>query len=393
MSGDNRLQPTAVLVVAALSAALLAGTSVARQAPDPLVRILAPLEGEYVSSEVVIRAVVEPKGQAVERMTFFADGRLVCSVEASPFECGWNAGTTIRKHFVRVVAYLPGGRRITESVNTQGVAYDETVYVDVVRVTVTVTDGTGFVRGLPREAFRVYEDDVRQPIRYFQAENIPLELVVGIDISESMVGVLGRVKENVKRFLAALRPTDRVTLVAFNENRFIIAQPTQDLAARLRAVDKLESWGSTALYDVVISSLNLLGPQPGRRGLVIFTDGDDTASRASRDAVERRAETSDAVLYMIGQGRAIASPSLKKLCERLAEKSGGRAFFPARIEELREVFDQILEELSNQYFLTYDPPSPTRDEAWHRIRVELTGGTRYQVRARQGYRFTAKPPG
>ena len=394
MSGEKSRQPAAVLVLAALSAALLLGTGLAaRQAPDPVVRILAPRDGEYVQGECLIRAVVEPKDQAVERMTFMVGPRLVCTVEAPPFECGWNAGPAIREQVIRVVAYLPGGRRVPASVRTKGVdvAYEENV--DMVRVTVTVTDGTGFVKGLPREAFRIYEDDVRQPIQIFQGENTPLELIIAVDFSDSMTGAMEQVKENVKRFRAALRPTDRVTIVAFNDLFYIVAQPAQDLAAHLRAVDRLQAHGTTVLYETVIRSLDLLGNQANRRGLVVFTDGDDTASNVSREAAERRAEASDAVLYMIGQGRAITSRDLKQLCERLAEKSGGRAFFPARIEELRGVFDQILEELSNQYFLTYAPPSPRRDEAWHRIRVELTTKAKYQVRARKGYRYTTKPPG
>ena len=356
--------------------------------PAPGVSILSPRDGEYVSGEVVITAAVQPPGLPVARVVFFADGRQVCVVERPPFTCAWNAGGEIREHLFRVVAHLPDGRRLVHNVRTSRVEFAESVDVDIVQVTVTVLDGPHFVRGLPREAFRVYEDDVRQPIVHFAAENIPLELVTAIDISESMTSAIGEVRASVKRFLSALRPADRVTLVAFNENVFVIGQPAMELPARLDAVDQLMPWGATALHDVVIRSFDLLGRQAGRRGLVVFTDGDDTASRTSREAVERRAETSDAVLYMIGQGRAIDSLELRGLCERLAVKSGGRSFFPRRADEVGGAFEAILEELSNQYLLTYAPPSATRDDTWHRIRVEVPGH-RYQVRARQGYRMVA----
>jgi hypothetical protein len=95
--------------------------------------------------------------------------------------------------------------------------------------------------------------------------------------------------------------------------------------------------------------------------------------------VERRADSSDAVIYMIGQGQAIDLPPLKALCERLAKKSGGRAFFPRRIEDLGATFDEIIEELSNQYLLTYSPPHD--DDKWHKIRVEVGDG-HYDVRTR-----------
>jgi VWFA-related protein len=124
--------------------------------------------------------------------------------------------------------------------------------------------------------------------------------------------------------------------------------------------------------------------------MVVFSDGEDTASHSTPEVVERRADSSDAVLYMIGLGQAVNSPNLRKLCERLARKSGGRAFFPRRIEDLAETFNQILEELSNQYFLTY--PLPRSDDKWHKIRVEVGNG-RYQVRHREGRISQGNPGG
>ncbi len=112
------------------------------------------------------------------------------------------------------------------------------------------------------------------------------------------------------------------------------------------------------------------------------------ASRATADAVERRAESSDAVVYMMGHGQALKSPALKDLCERIANKSGGRAFFPREITQLQEAFDTILEELSAQYLLVFQPRMRAPDGRWHRIRVETADG-RYRVRARQGYRYMA----
>jgi Ca-activated chloride channel homolog len=372
-------------------AALLCLSPGAAQAPAPALRILAPAAGAYVSGSVLVRAAVAPADPPVERMTFFVDGREVCALDGPPFQCEWNAGSRLHEHVFRVVAYLRGGQRLAGSVRTKGSEYVEAVDVDMVHVTVTVLDGKGFVRGLPREAFRVYEDNVEQPISHFASENIPLELAVGVDVSGSMTDSIDAVKANVKRFLSALRPADRVTLVAFNENFFVLSRPSADLAARLKAVDRLAPWGMTALHETIVRSFDLLGTQAGRRGLVVFTDGEDTSSRVTREAVQRRAESSDAVLFMIGQGRAVESPGLKDLCEWLARRSGGRAFFPREAENLRETFDQIVEELSSQYLVTYAPPSAARDGAWHQIRVEVGDG-RYTVRARQGYRRNPSQP-
>ncbi len=378
-------------LVSAAAAACLLVLPVAAQKHAPAVRILSPAAGTYVSGSVMVRAAVENTDAPVDRMTFFADGRQVCVVENPPFECEWNAGPRLHEHVFRVVASVRGGPRLAASVRTKGSEYVENEDVDMVQVTATVLDGNRFVRGLPREAFRVYEDNVQQPISHFASENIPLELAVGVDVSGSMTDSIDVVKQNVKHFLAALRPEDRVTLVAFNESFFVLSRPSADLPSRLRAVDRLAPWGMTALHETIVRSFDLLGTQAGRRGLVVFTDGEDTSSRVTREAVQRRAESSDAVLFMIGQGRAIESPGLKDLCEWLARRSGGRAFFPRDASGLRATFDEIAEELSSQYLITYAPPSEARDGAWHDIRVEVGDG-RYTVRARQGYRRNPVEP-
>ncbi len=358
------------------------------QRPAPTLEILEPKDGAYVSGDVLVKAEVRPSGTSVERVLFFVDGRLVRTVEAPPLECEWNVGGDGRPHDFRVVAVFPGGRRVPRTVRTNGVDYVDQGGAERVLVTATVLDGDRLVQGLRKKVFRVYEDGKLQPIDEFFLENIPLELVVAIDNSDSMVNEIGRVKEYVKRFLSALPPGARVTLVVFNHHFFVLAPPSVDLAGPLKALDHLAPWGATSLHEAIAKSFDLLGRERRRRGLVIFTDGDDTTSRISKDAVERRAETSDAVLYMIGQGRAVTTAGLKNLCERLATRSGGRAFFPREMDELGAAFDAILKEMSSQYLLTYPVPSITRDAALHRIRVEVDGG--YEVRARQGYRLAAR---
>src|SRR5512139_1642898 len=319
--GEGSSWPRGLAGAATLVAAVLLLGSADGQAPKPSVRILWPTENDYLSGEVVISAAVQPEATPVERMEFFGDTQLVCTVTRRPFLCTWNAGAELHKHTVRVVARFSRGGSATDVIQTKDlpVAYSEEV--GMVQVTVMVLDGTRFVRGLQRPAFRVLEDDVRQPISFFGSENTSLELVAAVDISDSMTDAIGEVKEVVKRFLSALRPTDRVKLVVFNENAFF--PPAQDLAGMLAAVDNLAPWGMTALHDTILRSFDLLGKQQGRRGMVVFTDGADTASHSTAEAVERRADSSDAVLYMVGLGDAADSAELRKLCERLARKSGG----------------------------------------------------------------------
>ncbi len=353
-----------------------------------VLRILSPDEGAYESGEVSIRASLDPPDQPVERVAFFADGRLACTAVQRPFECAWNAGADVHAHLFRVVAYLPGGQHLVQSVRTTGVEYAEASSVEMVHVTVSVLDNGKFVAGLPREAFKVFDDGVEQPINYFAAETSPLELVVGVDVSGSLDRSVDTLRENVRHFVSSLRPADRVTVAQFNENFFVLSPSSADAEQRVNALARLAPWGSTSLYEALVRSFDLLGRQARRRGLVIFTDGDDTSSRIPRQAVERRSETSDAVVYVVGQGRAVASASLKDLCGRLAAISGGRAFFPQQTDQLRGVLDVILEELSHQYLVSYAPPAGKPAGAFRRIRVQVAGG--YEVRARQGYRLTTR---
>lgn len=353
----------------------------------PSVRFVFPTEKEYVSGMVTLRAALSPADTRFERASFFADGKPVCTLSALPLECRWDAGPGVTAHEIVVSVVLPGGGRLSANVRTRELGYVESVEVSLVQITAIVTGPDGrFVTGLPKDAFRVYEDDRPVQITYFASENIPLEVVTAVDISGSMTGSLPGVKIAVKNFLGALRPSDVVTLLGFNENVFTAARPTVDLAARLRSVDRLSAWGGTSLYEVIVRSLEGLGSKEGRRALVIFTDGEDTTSTVGIEAAEGRAETSDATMYMIGQGKATATPRFKEVLERLARRSGGRAFFTEVPAELDRVFQQILEELSHQYLMAYEPRHPSSDTAWHRLRVELRDSG-HEVRARQGYRL------
>jgi Ca-activated chloride channel homolog len=370
-------------IVGCIAAAIV---TVGAQQGVPRLAITAPEDGAYVSGPSTFQVRVEAEPSAIREVSLFADGRLICTLERPPWECAWDAGPKVAEHLLRAVAVLTDGRRAARSIRTTGVGYAENVDVDVVHITATVTDGDGhFVRGLPRDAFRVAEDGVGQTITHFASENIPLEIIVAVDVSGSMTEAMPTVKSAVKKFLSALRPSDRVTLIGFNDNVFTLARPGVDLAARLKAVDRLAPWGGTALYDVIVQAIDQLGRQAGRRVLVVFTDGEDLNSHIALEAAERRVEASDVVLYPVGQGRAPKVRDLKNILDRLAHKSGGRAFF-TDLDRLDSVFANIVEELSNQYLLGFVPADQSRDGKWRALSVELPGRD-FRLRARQGYRL------
>ena len=368
--------------VAMLLSALIAGGRA--QQPAATLQIVSPAPDAFVNGPTALRARIDPDG-AAESVVFFVDGRLVCTISKPPFECDWDAGATVVEHQVRVVANLARGGRLVKTMRTKALGFTENVDVDVVQVTVTVSDGHGrFVRGLPQSLFHVAEDGRPQKITHFASEDIPLELVVAIDISGSMTPSMPRLKSSVKEFLSAVPASNQVTLLGFNDSVFTLTRKTMDPAERVRAVDRLAPWGSTALYDVILRGVDMLGRQTGRKALIVFTDGEDQGSHATVTDVERHLQSSDVTLYMIGQGRGITLEPLKKVMERLATPTGGRALFTDSIDELHSAFTDLLDELANQYLLGYASPNPARDDVWRRIKVDVDG--HHDVRARQGYR-------
>jgi VWFA-related protein len=350
------------------------------------VRIVSPEPNSYIGGTTLLEAAVDPTLK-VDNATFFVDGRPACTVAVAPFECSWEAGQEVVAHQIRLVVTLADEQRIVRTVRTRSLGFADKVNVEVVQVTVTVMDEGGRpIGGVPRSSFRVFEDGKPQTITYFAAEDVPLELIVAVDISGSMTAVMPKLKKAVKEFLGAVPSRDEVTLLGFNDSVFALTRKTTDPAERMRAVDRLAPWGATALYDVIVRGIDMLGRRTGRKALVVFSDGEDQGSHVALEDVERRLQASDVTLYMIAQGRGITQEYLKTAMQRLTRPTGGRTFTTESIEGLQGAFAELLDELSNQYLFGYPPTNTKRDDTWREIRVEVDGHK--NVRARQGYRAT-----
>ncbi len=379
------------IAIAGASASTFAKATADEQAPLQL-RLVSPADGAYVSDRVTIEARIEPpsrRGEIVD-VTFFADGRQVCrSTDAQAPKCSWDAGPLIKAHVIRVVATSASGERVVATGRTRAVDYKEGVSVQVVQVNASVVDRGGrFVKGLTRERFRLAEDGAPQVISYFAAEDAPLELVVAMDISASMTHAIDDLRVAVRGFLAQLRPEDQVTLVAFNDEMFVLTQRETDPAVRARALDEMSAWGGTTLYDVIIRSLELLSRRQGRRGLIVFSDGEDQSSQATFAHVDRALRGSDATVFMVGLGRGRGEANLRETLEALAEPSGGRALIAERPADLKDAFAELRDELAQQYLVGYETTNLKRDGAWRKLSIAVPG---YRVRARQGYFAPSAP--
>ena len=374
--------------VIALGAATIAVTG--QQAPT--LQITSPGQDTLVSGPTRLEASIEPASAvaSVKQVTFSVGGKIVCTLEKPPFSCAWNSGEEVlRGLLIRAVADLADGSHLSAKVFTKDPGYTEQVRTEAVLVQAVVTHGGQFVRGLKQQDFEIAEDGVPQKIDSLVSEDAPLDLVLAIDVSGSMEHALDDVKSAVKQLLSKLRSVDAATIIGFNDNTFLAAEREKDQQARERAVDLLTSWGGTALYDATVRAIDLVGHDTGRKGIVIFSDGDDRNSITTREVATARVQASNAMLYTVGFGGGATIPALRTKLEQYAHATGGRAFFPQRTQDLNSVFDQIVDELANQYVLSYSSTNLKQDNSWRNIKVRVKSG-KYDVRARDRYR--ASPP-
>jgi VWFA-related protein len=318
-------------------------------------------------------------------VTYSANGRQVC-VTPIALPCEWDAGPSVGEHTIRAVARLRSGGRLISNARTRGLAHAEAVRVDIVQANAVVLDGSSFVKGLTIEDFRLLDEGRERPIASLAPPGAPLEIVLGLDISQSMEEALDDVKRAAGLFLERLRSQDRVTVVAFNDAMFTLARrdaPREDSA---RTLATLRAFGGTALYDAISRSLALLARQPGRHALVVFTDGEDQASQLSLAQLTDELSQSDVTMFPVVLGRGREIQALESQLQTLAALTGGRTLRADSSRRLSERFAEVLEDLNSQYTLGFEP---VRDGEYHRLTVQVPGKG-YRVRARRGY--TAPAP-
>lgn len=379
----------AIRLTAAIGLALMLAPGATRAgAQDPRLTIVSPTATDYVSDRVAIQVRVEPPEAAsgVSEYVYYVDGKEVCRTAARS-ACDWDAGPVVRAHQVRVVATLAAGGRLVSSLRTRAIEVSEQAAVRRVQVPVVVMNRDGaFVPGLKGDAFTLAEDGRAQTIAHFSDEDAPLAVELAFDLSESMRDALPDLKAAVAGFAKKVPANAQVTLLAFNDEMYPLGRPGDTIPRRLEILQGLQAFGSTALYDAVLHGLDDLARVPGRRALVVFTDGDDSASKATQQQVREAVESSDASIYFVALGRGREVETLLKGMDDLASLSGGRALQAEKASELDRRFTEVLTDLSHQYLLGYEPTNAAQDGRWRKIDVRLKNANGQRVRARIGYR-------
>jgi Ca-activated chloride channel homolog len=267
--------------------------------------------------------------------------------------------------------------------------------VELVSLTVTVTQGSKYVTDLEEADFEVFEDGVRQDLTFFTRLQQPISLAILIDTSNSMENSLRTAQDAAIGFVRRMRPDDVMEVIEFNSQVKIAQEYTSDVEALERAIRQTSVSGATSLYNAIYIALRGLRRQKAqtsedirRQAIVVLSDGDDTTSLVPYEEVLDLAKRSETAIYSIGlrepdQGR----PRFREaefVLGQLAQETGGRAFFPTHANELSRIYTQISEELASQYSLAYTSRNRMRNGAWRRIQVRVARPG-VQARTRQGY--------
>jgi Ca-activated chloride channel family protein len=279
-------------------------------------------------------------------------------------------------NFALIVPLIPGvllGRQFASGVN-------------LVEVYATVADREGqSITGLMAADFEISEDGRPQTVATFAAGDFPLSAAVAIDRSFSMSDRVAVAKSAARVFVGALRPSDQVAVLAIGSETETALPLSADHAAALDAIDKLDRWGTTPLFDAMRAAIDLIEPAKGRRALVLVSDGDDRYSETSPGDLLEHARRSHVLIYPIAIGR-----SRPAVFAELAAATGGRSFHEQTPAGLNATMALIARELRFQYLLGYVPSRTTSGEAavsepqWRSIEVRVSRPGAI-VRARDGY--------
>jgi VWFA-related protein len=256
--------------------------------------------------------------------------------------------------------------------------------VDIVSLNVTVSDSAGhYVVDLDEPEFQVFEDGIKQNVTFFSRRQQPIALSLLLDSSASMEDHLSTLQQAASNFVHRLKSNDIAQVIDFDSRVEIRQGFTGNQNELDAAIQQLTAGGSTSLHNAIYIALKELRKVRAvneedvrRQALIVFSDGEDTSSLVSFDEVLDLAKRSETSIYSIAlrgvDTQAKGFREAEFVMRTLAQETGGRAFFPSKIEDLDGVYKQIADELASQYALGYTSANPKRDGAWRRIVIQLT---------------------
>jgi Ca-activated chloride channel family protein len=259
--------------------------------------------------------------------------------------------------------------------------------VRLVEIYATVFDHGGHpVDGLHREQFEVRDDGAAQPIQVFESSETPLSCALLLDTTGSMTDSIPALRNAAREFIGQLRPKDTVAVYAFTDHVDELAEFTEDKAVARRGLARLRAGGRTALFDAISQVALSLERRPGKKVIVVLTDGGDNASTLNRESAANRARKAGVPVFAVAEGQALKDPAAAKLLHELAEATGGHLYKAERDKDIEKVFSAIADDLQSGYLLAFHPPTDEKPTPWHELRVSVKDTPKpLSVRARTGY--------
>jgi len=268
------------------------------------------------------------------------------------------------------------------------------VDVQLVDLIFTATDKHGrFIKDLKKDDIRLL-DQGKPPARIeaFESETeLPLRVGLLIDASNSIRDRFRFEQDAAVEFLnQVVRPkSDRAFVVGFDSVSDLTQDYTDNTASLARGVRVLRPGGGTALHDAVLEASNKLASAPvrgpARRAIILLSDGDDNQSRYTREEAIEAALHAEVIIYVISTNISGMDKKGDKVLMRYAEATGGRVFFPLRIEEVSNAFAEIQDELRSQYVIAYKPQDFVQDGRYRPISITAPNRSSVKIRARKGY--------
>ena len=267
--------------------------------------------------------------------------------------------------------------------------------VELISLNVSVSEAGKFVTDLEQAEFEVFEDGAKQTVSFFSRMQQPIALAILLDTSNSMEEKLATAQEAAVGFARRMHKEDAIEVIDFDSQVRVAQAFTNDVAALEKAIRSTTVNGSTSLYNAIYIALRNLKKERAtsaeeirRQAIVVLSDGDDTSSLVEYDEVLDLAKRSETAIYAIGlRQQESGKPRFKEaefVLRQLSQETGGRVFFPNNVSDLPRIYEQISEELANQYSLAYSSKNPLKNGAWRRIvvRIAKPGLT---ARTRLGY--------
>jgi len=259
---------------------------------------------------------------------------------------------------------------------------------------VTVMDKTGhLVINLPETAFEVFENNVRQIIKVFKREDVPVSMGLVIDNSGSMRDKRAKVEAAALALVKDSNPQDEVFIVNFNDEAFLDKDFTNDVKDLQEGLARIDSRGGTAMRDAIRMSIDHLKEKAkkDKKVLVVVTDGNDNSSLISLENLVKSSQDSGVLIYTVGllsEEERREAKRCRRALEELAGVTGGESYFPKEMAEVDRVAHQVARDIRNQYTLGYTPTNIALDGSFRQIKVTANGPNRPTVRTRSGYYAT-----